>query len=277
MLSNNPNKTKSIEQKWNNEITKRFNELIKQVKSFKFNKIIKNSENDNSDEFLALLLLLVTKIFLTISWQEKYQIAAYEQTVTRYVDEIKKLLTKQQAASNLQSIEGGILFNQANINELEFLKKRAGTALKKWISVLISDVDSIIHDSFGRISNKELTKLIIQKIKITEARARVIATTETNQAAQRAVIIQAEQTQLIFGEEISIRWITMRDSRVRHLHAMWHGQIMTKSEALSNLAISPWNCRCALKPVIKKRIPARKQALFEKERKQLLLLESKNK
>ncbi len=277
MLSNNPNKTKSIEQKWNNEITKRFNELIKQVKSFKFNKIIKNSENDNSDEFLALLLLLVTKIFLTISWQEKYQIAAYEQTVTRYVDEIKKLLTKQQAASNLQSIEGGILFNQANINELEFLKKRAGTALKKWISVLISDVDSIVHDNFGRISNKELTKLIIQKIKITEARARVIATTETNQAAQRAVIIQAEQTQLIFGEEISIRWITMRDSRVRHLHAMWHGQIMTKSEALSNLAISPWNCRCALKPVIKKRIPARKQALFEKERKQLLLLESKNK
>lgn len=122
-------------------------------------------------------------------------------------------------------------------------------------------ITALVQDLAGRVSAANSTGM-------------QIASTETIQAFQNGQInnaaIVSEQT----GEEIQLRWLTRRDSKVRHLHARWHGVIMTQIEASQNINESPWNCRCGFANVPPRADTDKRQEMFDKERTRLIELES---
>ena len=72
-----------------------------------------------------------------------------------------------------------------------------------------------------------------------------------------------------------MRWLTRKDSVVRHQHALWHGTLATPEDNFKRISVSPYNCRCAQSPVIPIANTKKKQDKFDEERKVLLALESK--
>ena len=116
---------------------------------------------------------------------------------------------------------------------------------------------NVIKDLSGRIS-------------VANSAGEQIASTETIQAFQNAQINNAKIVGDESGEEVNVRWLTRNDSRVRHLHARWHGKIMTPIEASQNINESPWNCRCGFAQVPPVADTDKRQDMIDKERKQLL-------
>lgn len=278
-LTNNPNKTKSIEKKWNREIKNRWGLAWAEIKKLSLNSMIANLDDQEQSEvdiFLASFAAIVNAILLGGDWQNKYQTTAYERSSERTLSSIKSSLTAEEILFISGLIGDQPFFLPENRNELSFLHKRANDSLEGWVRNLIKDTNSIVHDNYGKLNKDELISLIQERFDVTESRARTIATTEITQASQRAVTTQAKIMALTLGKEVGIRWITVRDSKVRHLHASWHGKIFTNEQAERNFNISPWNCRCGLKAVVMDRDPARLRARFAKERKFLLARESKN-
>jgi SPP1 gp7 family putative phage head morphogenesis protein len=121
-------------------------------------------------------------------------------------------------------------------------------------------IDDVVRDMRARID-------------VSKSRARVIARTETIQAYQRSGTNEAERASVELGEEVLMRWLTVRDIRVRHLHATWHGTLATPKENRARINVSPWNCRCAQAPVIPEANTEKKRKKFKKEREALLLIE----
>ena len=113
----------------------------------------------------------------------------------------------------------------------------------------------------------ELAKQINDRIDVGRSRARTIARTETVQAFQRGSINQANIASEVLDEDVMLRWLTVRDNKVRHLHAGWHGQVFSRKNAFRNINISPWNCRCGLAPVIEEADTEAKRKKFSRERK----------
>ncbi len=274
-LTNNPNKSRRIEKQWNDEIDLRWSKFW-----VEFNKIplddltlnIDDQDQFNIDQFLFSFSSLATQILLggeNGEWQNKYQTTAYERSAERTLETIKGSLTTEQILFLASIIGAQLSFLPENRNELNFLHKRANDSLTKWITSLISEVNMITHDSYGKVPKEEFINRIRNRLNVSKSRARVIATTEVAQASQRAVTTQAKIMGEVLGEEVKVRWITMNDSVVRHLHAEWHGEIFTPEEAESNFNISPWNCRCGLMPVIGEQSQKTKER-FSKERKFLL-------
>lgn len=282
-LTNNPNKTKTIEKNWNREINNRWSRFWLAVKDIPLNSMVNNiddQEQSELDQFMILFLLMSNQILLgdeigSAEWQNKYQTQAYERSAQRTVDEAKSIVAADQLALFATSfIAGSLLSLPNNRNEINFLHARANDKLKGWIQLLVNDTSSIIHDNINKVSRNELMNIIKKRLDVTASRARMIATTEITQASQRAVTVQAREIEALIGEEVVVRWITVRDSRVRHLHAGWHGKIFTPAQAEVNMNISPWNCRCGLKPVIIERDSDMLKAKFSAERRILLANES---
>lgn len=277
-LTNNPNKTKTIEKAWNREISKRWAKFTAAVEEIPLGSIITNitdPEQAEIDRFLETYEFLANLILLGTDggeWQNKYQTLAYERSAQRAINDSRSLFTTEELeVIFLFSVSvAGVLLMPANRNELNFLHIRANDALRGWIQGLIKDTKSIIHDNHGKLSKNELIKLLKDRIGFSESKARMIATTEITQAAQRASTVQAQALEDALGETVKLRWITQNDIKVRHLHAGWHGLKFTPEQAEVNINISPWNCRCGLKPVVESRDTKKVNKRFKKERKILL-------
>jgi len=277
-LTNNPNKTKTIEKAWNREISKRWAKFTAAVEEIPLGSIITNitdPEQAEIDRFLETYEFLANLILLGTDggeWQNKYQTLAYERSAQRAINDSRSLFTTEELeVIFLFSVSvAGVLLMPANRNELNFLHIRANDALRGWIQGLIKDTKSIIHDNHGKLSKNELINLLKDRIGFSESKARMIATTEITQAAQRASTVQAQALEDALGETVKLRWITQNDIKVRHLHAGWHGLKFTPEQAEVNINISPWNCRCGLKPVVESRDTKKVNKRFKKERKILL-------
>lgn len=279
-LTNNPNKTKTLEKRWRAEINRRYAQLKAEMLLIPVPTMITNVDTVTQsviDDFLALFNRRAIGILLSTPWQNKYQTIAYERSIERVSQGIRSLLTGREAFA-LPSLDLGaaaLVTTTEHSNELNFLHSRANGSLAKWVNQLLEDTKSILHEKAGIVPADSIYDAILDRINVTASRSRVIDTTEISQASQRSVIKEVQETAIVSDQNVEVRWITVADPSVRHLHANWHGKIMSPEQAARNITISPWNCRCGLKPVIKNRVPARVNARFAKERK-ILLAKEKN-
>lgn len=283
-LTNNPNKTKSIEKKWRAEINRRWSLAWNRIKEIPLIDIVVNLSSEEQvevDSFIDEFTIIVLLVLLSnnrAAWQNKYQEQAYFRSLAKATAEVKAAALQVDFAktSFISSAIASAMLISAHKNELSFLTGRARDKLAGWVNLLIVDVKGMVNDNYGKIPNPELLAKIRSRLDVTRSKARMIATTEITQASQRAAINQATALSEAMETEVKLRWITVADSRVRHLHASWHGTIMTKDKALSNMSISPFNCRCGLRPIIVNRVTEQSNTKFTKERKQLLDNEKDN-
>jgi SPP1 gp7 family putative phage head morphogenesis protein len=135
---------------------------------------------------------------------------------------------------------------------------------------MATEVRQIIHDGMvqGR-GIRETAKEIEERIDVNRSRAETIARTETVQAYQVATHRETARAEQETGQDIDLRWITARDSQVRHLHAQWHGTTATTEDTARRVSISPWNCRCSQIPFIEG-VSRDDSERFNEERRQLL-------
>lgn len=276
-LSNNPNKTKTIEKRWIADIKRRARKLKDAMLNIPLSSVATNvtaSQQAEINAFMAKFKETTIGLFLSTPWQNVYQTEAYERGIERADAAIKAQLTAQEAAS-MPSLDIGataLITTSTHSAELDFLHDRANTKLSKWIDELLFDTRSIIHEQLGIVSVDEIHEAIADRINVTTSRARTIAATEIGQASQRSVVKEVEELNIQSNEEVKVMWVTVLDNRVRHLHQHWHGKVMSNAQASRNLTISPFNCRCALKPVIEDRLKGREKAKLKKERDFLIKL-----
>lgn len=278
-LTNNPNKTKTLEKQWNREITRRFSELLRGMLEIPLVSVVTNISQEEQfqiDNFTQQFDALNFLTLLSEPWQNKYQDEAYIRSITSANAEIKQQATAaEQLQITLLTADGPVIAQlPIHKNELDFLKNRANDSLLKWATQLNGEIKSILHENLGRLNTEQINEIMAQRIGVTSSRARTIAATELAQASQRARINHASELEESIGEKVGVRWVTTRQSNVRHLHANWHGKIFTQDQAANNITISPWNCRCGLRIAIEGRSSVRLNARFATERKILLANES---
>jgi SPP1 gp7 family putative phage head morphogenesis protein len=276
-LSRNPNKTRTIEKAWDREIKRRFKQLKDVVFAIPMSGIVTNITAEQQAEinaFIAQMQETAIGILMSTNWQNEFQTEAYERALERADAELRAILTAQEAAAiGTLNMDATVLITTAiHSAELEFLHDRANTKLGKWVDDLLFDTRSILHEQLGIVSVDDIHAAIADRINITTSRAQTIAVTEIAQASQRAVVKEVEAINSQSDELLEVRWITVLDSRVRHLHAGWHGKIMSNEQASRNITISPWRCRCGLKPVVREKQSEKVEAVFKSERKRLLAM-----
>jgi SPP1 gp7 family putative phage head morphogenesis protein len=275
-LSNNPNQSRGIENRWRIEINTRWRKFTRLL-THRLNNLSELTLNISSyheqQAFINEIEAFIEINMLGDNWQNKYQNEIYEKTAEKAENTYQKESNFHALAQDslIFTLLFGLFDNPAQVNEthrneLGFLHERANDALKAAIEKLRRDIKQIIDDNRGVSSPKELAKLISERVEISKNSALRIARTEINQAAQRAVINTSQIIQLITGQEVKVRWITINDLKVRHLHAQWHGKVMTKKEAKNNFNLNPWNCRCALRLVTKEADTQKTQKAFNIER-----------
>ena len=277
-LSRNPNRTKSIEKAWLREIKRKFKRFNSYMLSLPLTSITNNvtaAQQAQIDIFMKGMREEAIGILLSTPWQNKYQTEAYKRGIDRADSELKAALSAQEVAKvgTLDSGATALINTAVHAAELDFLHERANVKLSKWVDDLLFDTRSILHEQLGIVSVDDIHAAITDRINVTTSRATTIEVTEIAQASQRSVIKEVEQVNSQSDELVEVRWITVQDSRVRHLHAAWHGEVMSNEQASRNITISPFNCRCAVKAVVKNRTPARVDAKFKAERKLLLAKE----
>ena len=273
-LTNNPNLSRGIEKRWRKEINKRFSLFLKRVlpysnrSPFTFN--VSDQEQQEIDQYMAEFTAFIITILLSNDWQNKYQTEIYTQTVDRAEAQYRATTAVSEdraTAALLQSLfDSPAQANELHRNELGFLHNRANDKLKAVTDFLDSDVRQIINDNISTATVDDITKLIRERVGKSVSSARLIAQTEITQAAQRAVINVADSITATSGVQQAVIWITVNDSKVRHLHAGWHGQQMTTEEARKNANISPWNCRCGFRIVALDSLTGAQILQFKRER-----------
>lgn len=306
-VSHNPTKTRTIEKAWFSEINKRWTEFDRRtISRFKEmnapinNELIENAEVGMSaaqlriymayvNEQIALLLLGNNP---PLNWQNQYQLDSYVRGLERtrqsliaqgaeLVPTVKEQLASQGLASfTAKSSLTTSIASMAPIHQegLEFLFTRAYESLNGWTDNLSKEIRQI---TFNAIRNgdgiTETTKLIRERTGVSKSRAQLIARTETNQAYSEASLAETDRASEELGEQIDSRWITARDSRVRHSHAAVHGVVMDSKRARSIKSTSGYNCRCSLIPVIDGASNTQSQEdKFKAERKSLMKAEAKS-
>lgn len=286
-ISDNPTKTRGIEKAWNREISKRFSEfnrsVIRELRAL--NQLTVNEFNVNPDQLRAYMMFFQQELDRLIvgDWQEKYQQRSYRLAIDRSVRELQRqgVSIAAQTGIGLTASELSVLtqaftqvstsiFNPVHQEALSFLFTRSFEALSGLSQEMARNVRIILFNGAQQgIGINELARQINERIGVGKSRAKLIAQTETIQAFQRGTINQANLASDFLDEDVKLRWLTVRDSKVRHLHAGWHGKVFTRENAFKNINISPWNCRCGLAPVIEEADTEVKRVKFSKERKQL--------
>lgn len=286
-ISDNPTKTRGIEKAWNRDINKRFSEFRKSVVNEvrALNQLVVNEFDANPDQLRAYMLFFQRELdnLIVGDWQEIYQQRSYQVAIDRSVQELRRqgVSVAAQAGAGLEAIElaaltqaftqvSASIFNPVHQEALSFLFTRSFEALSGLSQEMARTVRIILFNGAQQgIGINELARQINDRIDVGRSRARTIARTETNQAFQRGTINQANIASEVLDEDVMLRWLTVRDNKVRHLHAGWHGKVFTRENAFKNINISPWNCRCGLAPVIEEADTEAKRSKFSKERKQL--------
>lgn len=290
-IDRNPTKTRGIEKRWRAEINRRFaqfkREVIPQLRLLNRQAITVNAFEASPEQLRVYMAFFQEQLNQIIvgTWQEKYQRQSYERAISRALAELRR----QGAATTISAIERELarqvsfsvlpslgLSAEATAvlpihqDALEFLFTRAFESLESMSNDMARQVRGVLFDAAREgLGIDETVRLLNKRVDVGRSRARLIAQTETIQAFQRGTINQATSTSELLGEEVLLRWITVRDSKVRDLHAGWHGRVMTEQEAQRNIGKSPFNCRCALIPVIKEANTKAKQEQFNKQRREL--------
>ena len=299
-ISHNPSKTLTIEKKWLREVRKKYASLQRDIRDklkelsgpIKTNATLglDSSQQRTFMSWLEIRIQEVTGDSPPNNWQNKYQLESY----MRAIERTRQSLISQGASLELTDAErfaaqGLPVFSAtpslgsasvaATIHQdaLEFLFTRSYTSLKGWNDAFIKEVRQITFDAVKNGDGiRETTKKIAERTKVTRSRAELIARTETIQAYQTSTINETERAAQELDEEVNLRWITALDSRVRHLHANWHGSIASPKDTNRKIGISPFNCRCAQVPVIEGiNDTPEKNAKFAEQKKQMVKLEEK--
>ncbi len=293
MISDNPTKTRGIEKAWRREIATRWGEFQRVVlrELRRVNQLTVNAFEADPPQLRAYIAFFQQQIDLLLlgDWQEKYQLRAYELAIARAMSELRlsgaslRITDADRAlAASIQSFTATSTLGITALDvsrfpihqeTLEFLFTRSFESLEGFTNTMSRQVRQLLFDGVEQGKGiREITREIKERIAVSQSRARLIAQTETIQAFQRGTINQAQIASEALGEPVLLRWITRRDSRVRPLHVDFHGKIMTQKQSRRNIAISPYNCRCALLTTIKESDTPKKTAKFKQQRAELQAL-----
>jgi len=289
-ISTNPTKTRGIEKAWRKEIKSRWGLFTRTVMAelTRINQITVNAFDVDPVQLRAYIAFSQQQIELLLlgDWQNKYQLRSYELAIDRAMSELRRsgaMLdvtgSDRALAAQIQSFTATSALGITAVDvsrfpihqaTLEFLFTRSFESLNGYTSTMARQVRQILFDGVEQgMGVREVARLIRDRIGVGQSGARLIAQTETIQAFQRGSINQAQTASQFLGEEVGLRWITRRDSKVRPLHVGFHGKIMNQEQARVNISISPYNCRCAVLNVIKESDTPEKDLLFKKQRKEL--------
>lgn len=292
MISTNPTKTRGIEKAWLKEVNRRFTSfnrtVIAALRILDNPALTVNAFDVDPIQlraYIAFFQLEIDELILG-SWQERYQHRAYQLAINRATAALQAqgfrttiteadILAGRSIGSftdipslGLSALDVAAL--PIHQETLEFLFTRSFESLEGLTATMARDVRTILFNGVEQGQGvNELIRQINERVKVGRSRASLIARTETIQAYQRGTINQVQLASEFLDEPVKVRWLTVRDSKVRHLHAKWHGKVMTQENARKNISISPWNCRCGLAPVIKEADTEVKRMKFADERKQL--------
>lgn len=296
----NPTGTGNTERAWRGDINRRWTEFTKRTTSQlrTANGLVTNAETFQMSAgqirtFMEFYRLQMEDLLLGSdppdNWQNKYQLEAYHRGA---VDARRSLIA--QGAQILPTgeeivIAAGLsptLFTAVpsigtagagpiHRDALQFLFTRSFESLNGWTDALARETRQILMSGVSEGKGiDEIVRDMRDRINVSRTRARVIAQTEVIQAYQHATANETERAEIETGETFMIRWMTVRDNKVRHLHALWHGVLLTVKEYRRRIGISPWNCRCGSGVVIPEADTPAKREKFKKERKMLLILQS---
>jgi len=307
-IDKNPTKTRTIEANWKRQINKRWrafkDSAVSELRLINAKNIdpfgitnkgaLFNLDARQQRVYMAFLQRQIDELLMgsteAPNWQAIYQRQAYE----RGLDNARRNLLSQGASlvptmeeviesqqlSQFTAIPslGTSVVSSAPIHQdaLEFLYNRSYDSLKGWTDAMAKQTRQILFDGIAQGKGiDEVVREMTARIDVSRSRARVIAQTETIQAYQQSNTNEAQRASDELGIEVGLRWLTVMDSRVRHLHANWHGTIVTPKKNRARINESPWNCRCAQSPVVPGANTDAKKKKFAKERKQLLSVERK--
>lgn len=307
MAINNPTKTNRIEAAFRRENRQRFKLYAKTVKdALKLSQqnIIRNAEDFemSNEEFERFMRFLRDRAYTDIigvtalenanssvtleqidEWQTKYINAAYAKgieisakqvgtSIVAGADSIAEVQRLFGIASDENLARLLIGTNSLHGDSVRTVQTRALASLIQAVEVMLAQIsrDVEIARSVDDISTNQLSRSVTQRISVGNSTGEQVASTETIQAAQKAQINSNQILEDELGETVFLRWISRDDSLVRRLHARFHGQLMTRSEANRNINISPWNCRCGFQQVTEGRNTTKSQDKFDQERKQML-------
>lgn len=294
----NPTSTGSIERAWRADISRRWSEFTKRTTSQlrTANGLVTNAGTFQMSAtqirtYMVFLNLQIDELLLgspqAPNWQATFQAQAYERglqdsrrALISQGAELTPTLTEFQAAQEIGAFTAASSLgtsSQAPIHRdaLQFLFERSYESLNKWTDAMATETRQILINGIEQGQGiDEVVSNMRKRISVSRSRARVIAQTETIQAYQRATTNEAIRASEEIGEPVLLRWMTVRDIKVRHLHATWHGTLATPADNFRRINKSPWNCRCGQSPVIPEADTAAKREKFKKERQQLLVLEA---
>lgn len=302
-LDKNPTKTRTIEKMWQRDINRRWSRFTKTIMT-RLNQVNDRALLVNAEKAFALdasqirtymefLNTQINEILLGTqqppNWQARYQLEAYIRGITRSEEALRaqganispsgaevlraQLLQASQFTAVPSLATGGVL---APIHQdaFEFLFTRSYESLAKWTTSMSTEVRQIMMDALQQGQGIVKTRNKIRgRIGVSKSRAELIARTETVQAFQHAATNETKRAEEFLGEEIGMRWITSLDNRVRHLHAGFHGTVVSPEENARRIGVSPFNCRCSQIPVIAGTDTPAKQKRFKEEREMLLRAE----
>lgn len=303
-LDPNPTRTKRIERAWLREINRRWKLFVK-VTTAELKRmadpasaLTANVFETNPAQLRAYLEFYQRKIDEILlgttqppNWQARFQLEAYQRGLDRTRTILKAqglplVATVQEIAQASLAVEGlgvvpSLSFDVAIAQAfpvhqaaVEFLTTRSYEALKGWTDAQAREARQILTDGLRQGEGiRETVRQLRERANVSKVRAERIARTETIQAFQRAGIEETQRVSDQTGEVLLNRWVTARDIRVRHLHADWHGDVFTPKEGFRRINVSPWNCRCALVPVVPELVTDEITERFTRQRQELLALE----
>lgn len=293
-ISSNPTLTKTIEANWNREINRRWSEFKRRILAAlvagNANAQLANQSGpfvlDPSQQRQYMVFLEAQiELLLLGDWQQRYQAQAYQ----RGLESLRRSLqaqgisliptaAEQFAAAGLSTFTatatiGTISAAPIHREALEFLFNRSFESLKGWTDRMARETRTILFTAIAEGKGvEEVTREISKRVDVSRSSARRIAQTETNQAYSRASIAEAQRASEEIDETVNLRWLTVRDGKVRDTHARLHGIVMTPERASEVKTTDGVNCRCGLAPVIPEADTVAKTEKFATERKQLLAL-----
>lgn len=295
MIEHNPTRTKTIEENWQRDINRRWRKfkssVVKELNAKNKSTIETNAEykfNLDASQvrtYMTFYQDMINSLLLgTVeapNWQAEYQLQSY----MRGVDRARASLIAQGASLTPTAAESfaaqgltpftavpslGALPSLAPIHadSLEFLFSRSYDSLKKWTDAMTIETRSILFDAVAQGKGiREVTDEMVARIDVSRSRAQLIARTETIQAYQRGSINEVTRAGEELGEALNVRWVSaLAPGRTRELHWRWHGDIITTEEANRRISVSPWNCLCAIVPVIETPSLAKKNEKFKNEK-----------
>jgi len=262
-IENHPTRTRRIEVAWLRDINRRFRKF-KRVTRERLESTGKDVQANNAFDndplrlraYLAWYEQQIAEILVgspqAPNWQARYQIASYQ----RGLDRTRATLTRQGISTTItqadrtaaQSLTGGLgvlppaefglAFEVSTVSvfpvhqtAIEFLTTRSYDRYTNWTTQLSTNARQILTDGARQgLGIDELTRQLFDATDVTRSRARTIARTETIQAFQRSTIEESKRIALETGEDVKLIWITARDSKVRDLHAGWHGDIGVQAD-----------------------------------------------